>query len=119
VNSILTFLFDVVYRLLAKIEELESLIEKLTPIKPNYDFNSPKYKRLTVDKPPIVRHIQKLDYKKLIIEHQTFCGKIITPVRRRGDSHVKPDAVCPYCDAPHGYLYDNDGGRGQLLCKVC
>jgi transposase-like protein/DNA-directed RNA polymerase subunit RPC12/RpoP len=30
-----------------------------------------------------------------------------------------PETSCPYCGAPHEYLYSNDGGRGQMLCKVC
>jgi len=32
---------------------------------------------------------------------------------------VSVDTVCPRCGAPHTYIYDNTGGRGQLLCKVC
>jgi len=27
--------------------------------------------------------------------------------------------TCPLCDAPHQYIYDNNGGNGQYLCKVC
>lgn len=27
--------------------------------------------------------------------------------------------MCPICNAPHNYLYDNNGGRGQYLCKIC
>lgn len=26
---------------------------------------------------------------------------------------------CPICGAFHQYIYSNDGGRGQYLCKVC
>ncbi|MEW6621779.1 MAG: DDE-type integrase/transposase/recombinase [Bacillota bacterium] len=29
------------------------------------------------------------------------------------------DIICHRCGAPHTYLYDNTGGRGQLWCKVC
>jgi len=33
---------------------------------------------------------------------------------------VPADVRCPYCDAPHEYLYYNDGKRReQILCKVC
>lgn len=33
---------------------------------------------------------------------------------------VPADVRCPYCDAPHEYLYYNDGKRKeQILCKVC
>lgn len=27
--------------------------------------------------------------------------------------------VCPRCNAPHDYTYDNNGGKGQFACKVC
>lgn len=33
---------------------------------------------------------------------------------------TKPsDVHCPCCNAPHNYIYDNTGGRGQFLCKIC
>jgi transposase-like protein/ssDNA-binding Zn-finger/Zn-ribbon topoisomerase 1 len=119
VNSIVSFLFGLVYSLLTKIEELEALIETLKPTKPDFDIRSPKYKRFSVDKPPVVRTFEKQDYRELLREHERFCGKPLKPVARRGG--VSPDSAvsCPYCGAPHEYLYSNDGGRGQMLCKVC
>jgi transposase-like protein/ribosomal protein L37AE/L43A len=39
-------------------------------------------------------------------------------VRRRGKT-VPSDVHCPYCGAGCEYLYDNTGGLGQYLCKVC
>ena len=27
--------------------------------------------------------------------------------------------MCLHCGAPHNYLYDNNGARSQLKCKVC
>lgn len=32
---------------------------------------------------------------------------------------VSEDTVCPLCEAPHDYIYDNTGGRGQFKCKIC
>ena len=118
-DSIVAFLFNIIYSLLAKIADLEAAIERLSPSKPGFDINSPKYKRFTVDKPPIVRRFEKQDYRELIKEHARLFGKPIKPVRRRGECRIDPKASCPYCGAPHEYIYDNDGGRGQLLCKVC
>lgn len=117
-NSIVTFLFATIQSLLVKISQLEDAIEKLSP-KMYRDLSNPKYKQYTVDKPPIVREFKKLDYKELIRDYKSSFGKELKPVRRRKESILDPKAVCPYCGAPHQYLYDNDGGRGQLLCKVC
>lgn len=42
-------------------------------------------------------------------------------MKRRGAAAAVPELiVCPVCDAPHQYLYYNDGKvRSQILCKVC
>lgn len=119
VKPIVTFLFEFIQSLLAKIEELNSIIEGLTPKKPPYDSRSPKYKHLSVDKPPVVRTFEKQDYRKLIKEYHRLFGKPLKPVSRRSSAGPEPGIICPYCGAPHTYLYDNNGGRGQFLCKVC
>ena len=119
VNSIVTFLIQFNQSLLAKIEELLVVIEQLSPKKNDYDHKSPKYKRFSVDKPPVVRDIQKRDYRELIRREQELFGKTITPVKRRGRVAVSESVACPYCDAPSPYIHDNSGGRGQFLCKVC
>lgn len=119
VKSIVPFLFELIQSLLAKIEELNSIIEGLTPKELPYDSRSPKYKHLSVDKMPVIRTFEKQDYRKLLKEHARLFGKPLKPVSRRGSAGPDPGIICPYCGAPHAYLYDNNGGRGQLLCKVC
>jgi transposase-like protein/transcription elongation factor Elf1 len=52
-------------------------------------------------------------------EYKSTHGKEKKPVKSRGKHPVTPGTVCPQCGAPHNYLYDNTGGRGQLWCKVC
>lgn len=62
----------------------------------------------------------KLDYREVIERHKELWGKTIKPVKSRdGKNPVPKEVTCPYCGAPHEYLYDNSGGRGQILCKVC
>jgi transposase-like protein len=119
VNSIVSFLLKLIQSLLTKITELEAIIESLSPAKPDFDIRSPKYKRMTVDKPPIVRTFEKQDYRELLLEYERLYGKPLKPVVRRGSAAPGTDVSCPYCGAPHEYLYNNDGGRGQMLCKVC
>lgn len=118
-NSIIAFLIQFNQILLTKIDELLLVIEQLTPKAKEYNPKSPKYKQFSVDKPPIVRELQKLDYRELIKQYQETFGKTIKPIKSRGGTAVADSVICPYCDAPHTYIYDNTGGRGQLLCKVC
>ncbi len=117
--SIISFLIQFNQSLLTKIDELLKIIEELSPKRKSYDSKSPKYKKLDVDKPPIVKDFEKLDYRELIKQHEVLWGKTIKPVKSRGGTVVPKDTFCPYCGAPHDYLYDNSGGRGQILCKVC
>lgn len=77
------------------------------------------YRKLAVDTMPIIKTLEKLDYKQLISNHLKKTGKPITPIKRRKASPVPESMVCPRCGAPHDYLYDNTGGKGQYLCKVC
>ncbi len=77
------------------------------------------YRKLVVDDMPVIKTLQKLDYKQLIADHLKTTGKVLSPVKRRKPSTVPETMTCPRCNATHEYLYDNTGGRGQYLCKVC
>jgi transposase-like protein/DNA-directed RNA polymerase subunit RPC12/RpoP len=46
-------------------------------------------------------------------------GSPVEPVKRRVKNNVPEDTICFRCNAPHQYIYDNTGGRGSYLCKVC
>ena len=74
------------------------------------------YLKLQVDPLPIFGkpEIQKVyDCETLITEHG------IKPIVRRGLSQPPSDTVCPYCGVSHLYIYNNNGNKGQFLCKVC
>lgn len=106
--------------LISQIHKLLIFIAKNIPLKPSkYDITSPKYRKLTVDKLPIIKKPEQLNYILLIEEYRKIHGKELKPVKSRGGKTVSSDCVCPRCGAPHAYLYDNNGGRGQILCKVC
>jgi transposase-like protein len=119
VNSIITVLIAYNQFLLSQINQLLLFIAKNIPLKSKYDITSPKYQKHTVDKVPIVKTFNKLNYLKILKDYKFTNGKDLKPVKPRGKNPVSPDTVCPLCGAPHIYLYDNTGGRGQLLCKVC
>ena len=70
---------------------------------------------------PIIEIIETYDYKKLLIDYQIENGKKLKPINRRKNSKSKvPNTItCPRCGAPHIYIYDNNGGKGQFQCKIC
>lgn len=80
-----------------------------------------KYRKLKVDDMPIFEKIQKYDYKQLLEEYKQKHGKELKPVKyRKNSKNITPENItCPCCNAPSKYIYDNSGGRGQYLCKVC
>jgi transposase-like protein len=83
-------------------------------------LNKP-YRKLQVDQMPIIEVPEKLNFKQLLIDHETNHGKPLKPVKRHKNKKVNiPNTLtCPRCGAPHDYLYDNNGGKGQFQCKVC
>ena len=80
---------------------------------------SPKYNKLKVDKLPLIKVPENKDYKQLLNQYLKEHDKPLKPIKSRGKNPVPNDVHCPCCNAPHTYIYDNTGGRGQSLCKVC
>jgi len=105
--------------LLLKIDELLEIIEELTPKHKDYNPKSPKYKKLDFDKLPVVKEFAMLDYRELISRCKELWGETIKPVKSRSGTFVPNGITCLCCRAPHKYFYDNSGGRGQILCKIC
>lgn len=54
-------------------------------------------------------------------EYESKHGKALKLVNVRNPKNRVPEKTrCPHCDAPHDYIYFNDGKkRSQLKCKVC
>lgn len=79
-----------------------------------------KYRKLKVDTLPKIENIEKLDFKEILQKHLESTGKEIKPVsRRKSTTSIDKSIVCPRCNAPHEYIYDNNGGKGQYQCKLC
>ncbi len=108
---------------------IEVLADRNPEVKPKDDFKEkhPNYREFTV--PPLapLTELPKKeprpvrDYKQLLAEYEKVHGVPLAPVRYRAGAHRVPEQLaCPCCNAPHLYLYYNDGKkRSQLLCKVC
>lgn len=113
------------------INGLLDVIQNRNPeVKPKDDFKEkhPNYRKFSV--PPLApltqpaqpeKAIPKKDFKDLLAQYEQIHGKPLVPVKCRSGSTPVPDRVlCPCCNAPHIYLYYNDGKkRSQILCKVC
>ena len=79
-----------------------------------------EYRKMQVDDLPIFQEPQKLNYKEVLTNYFNEHGKELKPVKSRKGKMATPSSlICPICNAPHNYIYDNNGGRGQYLCKVC
>lgn len=121
--TIIPYLLTLIQELCKIISFLFKFIVKNIPL--NLDVPkdeslfSPKYNKLKVDKLPILKVPEKKDYKQLLDLYFKENGKELKPVKSRGKNPVPVDISCPCCNAPHQYLYDNTGGRGQFWCKVC
>ena len=84
------------------------------------EIHSPKYQKFKTDKLPIIKTFTKQDWKLWTEYYKLRYGKPLKPVKAQKGKvrNVPSDTTCPLCDAPHEYIYDNNGGRGQFKCKV-
>lgn len=79
-----------------------------------------EYRKMEVDALPIFDEPKKLNHTVLLQNYFSEHGKVLKPVNTRKGAKATPTTLtCPICNAPHDYLYDNNGGRGQYLCKIC
>lgn len=120
-ESIITYLLLYNQYLIKTIYQLILFISKHIPLKQfNFDdSNSPKYHKLKVDKIPKILRYEKVDYKLLLGYYKYKYNKMLKPVQRRNRISIPEKTMCPKCNAPHKYIYDNNGNRGQYQCKVC
>jgi transposase-like protein len=78
-----------------------------------------KYVKLDVDELPLLESSIKLNCTELLELYHQKNRKPLKPVKHRIPLNIGKDIVCPFCGAGQEYFYDNNGGKGQLLCKVC
>uniref|UniRef100_UPI00352B2278 transposase n=2 Tax=Aerococcus urinaeequi TaxID=51665 RepID=UPI00352B2278 len=123
-------LLQIIVYLVQKIKWQNELIQKLSeyitwledesdrPTK-GTDMTKLDFNKLLIDEPPIVEEVERLDFKQLLTEAAQN-GKPIEKVRRRRSStSIDASIRCAKCNAPHDYLYKNNGDNGQYKCKIC
>ena len=101
-NSIISYLVLYNQFLITRINQLVIFIVKNIPLADKKDNHfSPKYKKLNIDKLPIIKKLEVLDYKQLLTQHLDQTGKVLKPINSRGGTSVPTDVVCLHCGAPH------------------
>ena len=120
-DSIITYLLAYNQYLINIIFQLLIFISKYIPLGQLSfdDSNSPEYQKLKIDKLPKIIKFHSVDYKLLLAYYNHKYNKIVTPVKRRNGKSIPTKIKCPKCGAPHQYIYDNNGNKGQYQCKVC
>lgn len=101
----------VLHPLMAK--EIKQLTKKY---KSNPNNRMIPYADFTVDKSPVFKETAPTPDFNQILQHALDSGNEIKPVKHHSDFSF--NGVCPFCGAPHEFVYDNNG-RGQYMCKVC
>jgi transposase-like protein/uncharacterized Zn finger protein (UPF0148 family) len=120
--AIIQLLLDEIHYLHAQIAWLMTFIAKYIPLKQfePEDSKSPDYQKFKTDiLPKFQYHHNSWTWEGLLDYYRQRYGKVIKPVKHRGECDIPEDCICPECGAPHIYLYRNNGKAGQLLCKVC
>ena len=120
-DSIITYLIAYNQYLITIIGELLLFIVQYIPLKQMVfdDSNSPEYQKFKVDKLPTILKFEKVDYKLLLAYYKHKYNKTVKPVQRRNGKSIPKKIKCPKCGAPHEYIYDNNGNKGQFKCKIC
>ena len=83
------------------------------------DSHSPEYQKFKLDKMPTIIKFEKQDYAFLLLYYEWKYKKPVKPIKRKNGRAIPETIVCPRCNAPHLYIYDNNGGKGEYLCKIC
>lgn len=120
-NPIISYLLIQNQYLLQIISFLCKFICKFIPLK-QFAFDdsaSPDYQKFKTDKLPTIIKFEKQDFNFLLSYYKWKYGKTIKPINRRNGNSIPEDIFCPRCGATHHYIYDNNGGKGEYLCKVC
>lgn len=95
------------------------LVNRYMKSSPSDNPVSERYRALKIDSAPIIEQRQLCDHKQLLDKYFKKHSKHLKSVKHRGKNIPPKGTICPICNAPYEYIYDNAGGRGQLKCKVC
>ena len=122
-DNIILYLLNIIQEQYQKICWLILFICRYIPLKQwaHDEIHSPKYQKFLTDKLPVIKPFIKQDWRLWNEYYLLRYGKAVKPIKaQKGKNRTVPeDIACPLCGAPHEYIYDNTGGRGQFKCKIC
>lgn len=122
-DNIILYLLKIIQEQYQQICWLILFICRYIPLKQwaHDELHSPKYQKFLTDKLPVIKPFFKQDWQLWNEYYLLRYGKAVKPVKpQKGKPrNVPTDTICPLCGAPHDYIYDNSGGRGQFKCKIC
>ena len=117
-NSIISFLVTYNQFLLAQIQKLLVFIAKHIPLKLDKEPQSPAYQKFTVDRLPIIKKPETLNFIILLDDYRAKHGKDLKPVKPRDGHCVPPDTVCHRCGAPHITNETTDAASFMQICGL-
>lgn len=92
------------------------LRKELEHMKSNKNDVMIPYADYTVDKTPIFKPEEPVQLSfEDILRGALEDGRPLKPIRRRSDDDFTFKGTCPFCGAPHEYIYDNNN-KGQYKC---
>ena len=122
-DNIILYLLKIIQEQYQQLCWLVLFICRYIPLKQwaHDELHSPKYQKFLTDELPVIKPFIKQDWQFWNEYYRLRYGKPVPPVNpQKGKIRTVPeDTVCPLCGAPHQYIYDNSGGRGQFKCKIC
>lgn len=117
-DNIILYLLTIIQDQHKQICWLILFIARYIPLKQwaHDDLHSPKYQKFITDKLPVIIPFSKQDWQLWLEYYLLRYGKTLKLVKtQKGKTRSVPaDTLCPRCGAPHQYLYDNNGGKGQF-----
>lgn len=99
--------------------DLAKEIKKLAKKKKSKLNNMIPYADFKIDEAPVFHKDLRMETPSFsdLMQQAVDQGKPIKHIKHRRDFTF--ESVCPFCGAPHEYIYDNSNQRGQFKCKVC
>lgn len=98
---------------------IPSLKRESSKLKNSNNDKTIPYADFFVDKKPVFKKDEPIQISfDDILRNSLKDGSPLSPVKRRNPSQFSFQGVCPFCGAPHDYIYDNNG-KGQYKCKAC
>jgi len=121
-------MFKIISYLISFLQYINKIIWKFISFLSSYidiedikrnSIHSPKYHKFSVDDPPVA-----IDYESNVSFHSLDWKSIVSsnnikPISRQVSNSVPSYISCPFCNAPHDYIYSRKSQKKGFTCKCC